>query len=63
MGDGVPAAKARALGGGDGVRREGVRVRGRERGRAARRGAAVLRAAQQHLELHRVAHDRWVEVT
>lgn len=58
VGDGLAAAQARALGGGHGVRREGLRLRGRERSRPLSGRPAVLRAAEQHLELHRVAHDR-----
>lgn len=58
VGDGVTAAQAGALGGSHGVRGEGVRVRRRERGRALGGRPAVLRTAEQHLELHRIAHDR-----
>lgn len=58
VGDGVSAPEARPFGGGHRVRREGVRVRRRERGRALGGCPPVVRTAEQHLELHRITHDR-----
>lgn len=58
MGDRFSSSQARPFGGGNGVRRQGLRVRRRERGRPLGGRPPVLRAAEQHLELHRIAHDR-----
>lgn len=62
VGDGGAVTQAGALGGGHGVRRKSLRFWRRQWGGTIGRRAPVLRAAERRLELHRVAHDRWVAI-